>query len=243
MDKSIIIAGPTTTGKSEIAEIIARNIRGAIINTDNYYFYANDTFHVGLGLAKDEPPADIPHYLFGVRHIAQPKPSPSEFLQLVEHAVYDAVRRGFVPIIQGCSFTLNHTLIRKHKPPHTYIPLWYDTSDLQERCYARVRQMLADGLLDETQKLIDVGYDTAWIAQEGIIYAPTIAFLKSVKRPRDHELIMHISDGIIAKALEQEKKYCRLRTVQRVYHHNDPMSAARKILQNYQQHKHIAHLH
>jgi len=79
----IIITGPTTTGKSEISEIVARKINGAIINSDNYYFYANDQLRIGLGLAKDEPAKDIPSYLFGIRSLSQPKPDPAEFLQLV----------------------------------------------------------------------------------------------------------------------------------------------------------------
>ncbi len=230
--QSIIIAGPTTTGKSEISEIIARQVGGAIINTDNYYFYANEEFHIGLGLAKNEPATDIPSYLFGIRKISQPKPDPIEFLKLVEEVAANACERGLVPIIQGCYFTLNNALISLNKTPHVYVPIWHHKNDLRNRCRMRVEQMLDEGLLDEAQRLIDSGHDTSWIAKEGIIYAPTLHYLRNPGQTRE-ELTAAICDGIMTKAIEQETKYRGLKNVHWIPHHNNPVTAASKILQQW----------
>jgi tRNA A37 N6-isopentenylltransferase MiaA len=227
--KSIIIAGPTTTGKSEISEMLARKVNGAIINTDNYYFYANDDFHIGLGLSKDEPPADIPCCLFGIREINEPKPNTEEFYQLVVGAAQRALAKGYIPIIQGCSFTLNAKLIDAGLTQRAFIPIWKNKDSLRRRCLERIQQMLDEGLIEEAKRIIEHQADSAWIAQEGIIYRPTIDYVKNGKNDLS-KLINDIATGIIKKAEEQEVKYKKLKKVTWITHDNSPGEAFKQIL-------------
>lgn len=229
LSRTIIIAGPTTTGKSEISELLARKVSGAIINTDNYYYYMDEDFHIGLGLNKDEPPKDIPSYMFGTLHIREPKPNTDEmYIQTLE-AAEDALAKGYVPILQGCSFTLNNKLIAAGFTDNIFIPIWATKDDLQDRCSNRTRQMLSEGLLKEAQTIIDKGLDHSWIAEEGIIYNPTINYLKSGPTNQE-ELISQIVKGITDKAEEQEQKYRKLENVSWITHHNDPQDAYEQIL-------------
>ncbi len=224
----VIIAGPTTTGKSEISELLARTVNGAIINSDNYYLYANDIFRIGLGLSRDEPPKDIQTYLFGGRHLSQPKPNPDEFFVRVVEAANDACQKGLIPIVQGCSFTLNQRLITSGISSRIFIPIWTDTSSLLLRCHARVKQMIDERLLNEVREIIACGLDTSWIATEGIIYQPTIRYVMSGGSNID-DLIEAITRGIVAKAKEQERKYRTLDGVWWVPHDNSPQAAFREI--------------
>jgi len=91
--------------------------------------------------------------------------------------------------------------------------------------------MLAEGLLNEVKAIIDSGNDTSWIAREGIIYAPAIAFLQG-QIQSEQKLIQAISDGIINRALEQEAKYKTLESAKITWicHQNDPEFAAEEIL-------------
>jgi tRNA A37 N6-isopentenylltransferase MiaA len=229
METGLIIAGPTTTGKSEITAELAHVINGAIINSDNYYFYANEDFHVGLGLAQDEPSTGIPCYLFGGRALAEPKPDPSEFYDLVIAAADDAQALGRTPIVQGCSFTLNNKLIEANVANNVYIPIWSSKKYLLERCYQRVQQMLDEGLVEETRKIVEQGLDKSWIATEGIIYAPTVEYIKDREVDKER-LIAAIVTGIANKAEEQEQKYRRLEGVIWIEHDNNVEEALGKIV-------------
>jgi tRNA dimethylallyltransferase len=61
MQKIILIAGPTGSGKSEIALRLAKKINGAIINTDSMQVYKE----IKILSARPESYFNISHYLYG----------------------------------------------------------------------------------------------------------------------------------------------------------------------------------
>lgn len=66
----IVVAGPTASGKSELALALARAFKGAVINADSMQVYRGLRI---LSAAPDPAAApDVPHYLFGVLDPAEP---------------------------------------------------------------------------------------------------------------------------------------------------------------------------
>ena len=61
MQKIILIAGPTGSGKSEIALRLAKKINGEIINTDSMQVYRE----IQILSARPENYFNITHYLYG----------------------------------------------------------------------------------------------------------------------------------------------------------------------------------
>jgi tRNA dimethylallyltransferase len=62
MQPALIVAGPTCSGKSALAEVIARAFGGTVINADAMQCYA------GMAVITAQPGAsDVPHALYGVR--------------------------------------------------------------------------------------------------------------------------------------------------------------------------------
>ena len=61
MQKIILIAGPTGSGKSEIALRLAKKINGEIINTDSMQVYKE----IKILSARPESFSNIAHYLYG----------------------------------------------------------------------------------------------------------------------------------------------------------------------------------
>ena len=61
MQKIILIAGPTGSGKSEIALRLAKKINGEIINTDSMQVYKE----IKILSARPESYFNISHYLYG----------------------------------------------------------------------------------------------------------------------------------------------------------------------------------
>ena len=80
----IMIAGPTASGKSQLAVDLARRFGGAVINADSMQLYADLT----IVTARPQPQEiqDIPHYLFGICDAAH-RASVAEWLGLATTAI------------------------------------------------------------------------------------------------------------------------------------------------------------
>jgi tRNA dimethylallyltransferase len=59
----IVIAGPTGTGKSDIAIRLAKSINGVIINADSRQVYKE--MNIGTARPSEEQLAQVPHFLYG----------------------------------------------------------------------------------------------------------------------------------------------------------------------------------
>ncbi len=94
----IVIAGPTATGKSDVAVSLARRIGGEIISADSMQVYR----HMDIGTAKITPDR-----MRGVRHHLIDVVNPDEpfnvalFKELAVKAIDGILRRGRIPIMAG----------------------------------------------------------------------------------------------------------------------------------------------
>ena len=103
--KSIIITGPTASGKSDFAHKLAQQINGAIINCDSVQIYAgieniSASPFANETVAKSEMIDDVPYKLFSIlplnKHI-----SVSEYLALARDAMNEVIAMGKTPIFVG----------------------------------------------------------------------------------------------------------------------------------------------
>lgn len=102
---SIIITGPTASGKSDFAHKLAMQINGAIINCDSVQIYAgieniSASPFPSVDAAKSEQIDGVPYKLFSIlplnEHI-----SVSEYLTLARKAMNEVIAMGRVPIFVG----------------------------------------------------------------------------------------------------------------------------------------------
>lgn len=94
----IFLAGPTATGKSEIALLLAGRVGGEIITVDSMQVYRG----LDIGTAKP-PPADrarVPHHLIDVVDMTGPFDA-AQFIRLAQEAVAEVQLRQRVPIFCG----------------------------------------------------------------------------------------------------------------------------------------------
>ncbi len=96
--KAIIIAGPTASGKSELALYIAANIGGKIINADSMQVYKE--FRVLTARPTQADEAQAPHGLYGSVPVATPF-SVGKWLAEAHKQVEMAVHSGQIPIFVG----------------------------------------------------------------------------------------------------------------------------------------------
>ncbi len=94
---TVIITGPTASGKTARAVDVARALDGEIISADSRQIYQG----MDLGTGKDlEEYGDVPHHLIDIRPAGY-KYNLYEFLRDCRAAVSDIISRGKTPVICG----------------------------------------------------------------------------------------------------------------------------------------------
>lgn len=98
MNKLVVIAGPTASGKSDLAVQLARQFNGEIISADSRQVYRG--FDIGSGKITKKEMAGVPHHLLDV---ANPKRifTVSQYQKLAQKKVAEIWAKNKLPIIVG----------------------------------------------------------------------------------------------------------------------------------------------
>ncbi len=107
--KILVIAGPTGSGKTELAISLAKELKGEIICADSLTVYRS--FNIGTAKPTLEQRHSIPHHLLD---IFEPTESftAADFRTASANAINDIVMRGKNPIIAGGAGLYLRTLLR-----------------------------------------------------------------------------------------------------------------------------------
>src|SRR5271169_4293413 len=94
----VLIAGPTATGKSEIALRLAEQVGGEIISADSMQVYRG----LDIGTAKPSlaDRARVPHHLINICDLTESFDA-AQFARLAHRVVAEIRSRGHVPILCG----------------------------------------------------------------------------------------------------------------------------------------------
>lgn len=114
-----LIAGPTASGKSELALRLAEASGGTVINADSAQIYA-DLSIVAASPDEDEQ-ARAPHRLYGVRDGAEPC-SAADWAALAKGAIAESHEAGPLPILVGGTGLYMRTLLDGIAPVPTIDP-------------------------------------------------------------------------------------------------------------------------
>ncbi len=95
---AVVLAGPTATGKSELAVLLAERLGGEIISADSRQAYRG--LRIGTAAPSPEQLARVPHH--GVGFLApSDRYGAGRFSELAREWMADIGSRGLVPIIAG----------------------------------------------------------------------------------------------------------------------------------------------
>jgi tRNA dimethylallyltransferase len=97
----VVIAGPTGTGKSELALRLAEAIGGEIVNYDSVQIYRG--FDIGSAKPSVETRSLVPHHLFDIVDATE-EFNAADFAAAAERVCSQIVARGNVPILTGGTF-------------------------------------------------------------------------------------------------------------------------------------------
>ena len=96
MNKVILLAGPTASGKSDLAIYIAKKINGEIVNADSMQVYKE----IKILSARPGNYQGVRHHLYGFLSVKK-KFSTGEWIQLAEKKINDITKRKKIPIFVG----------------------------------------------------------------------------------------------------------------------------------------------
>ncbi len=96
--RTIVIAGPTATGKSAVAVELARRLGGEIISVDSMQVYRG--LDVGTAKPSAAQRAAVAHHLLDVVTVRDPFDA-ARFAALAGEAIADILGRGRLPILSG----------------------------------------------------------------------------------------------------------------------------------------------
>lgn len=110
--KVIILAGPTGSGKSDIALHLCREIGGEIVTADSIQVYKG----MDIGTAKPTPDEQelVKHHLIDIREVSESF-NVVDFYYEARHAIQTILSRDNVPVVVGGSGFYIHSLI--YGPP------------------------------------------------------------------------------------------------------------------------------
>jgi len=96
MNKVILLAGPTASGKSELAIYIAKKINGEIINADSMQVFKE----IKILSARPEDYKNIKHHLYGFVSVKK-NFSTGEWIKYTEKKIHEILKKKKTPIIVG----------------------------------------------------------------------------------------------------------------------------------------------
>ncbi|MEI6042419.1 MAG: tRNA (adenosine(37)-N6)-dimethylallyltransferase MiaA [bacterium] len=98
LEKAIVVYGPTATGKSDLAVLLAKKFNGEIISADSRQVYKG--LDLGTGKITKKEMQGVPHYMLDV---INPKKiyTADKFAKQALKIANDIISRGKVPIICG----------------------------------------------------------------------------------------------------------------------------------------------
>ena len=98
--RAVLIAGPTASGKSALALMLAEKLGGEIVNADSMQLYREMRVLTARPSAAEE--ARVPHHLYGVRDATQPL-SAGRWAVCAAATMREIASRGRLPIVVGGS--------------------------------------------------------------------------------------------------------------------------------------------
>lgn len=195
---TIIILGPTGSGKTGISIDIAKAIGGEIISADSRAIYKG--MDIGTAKPSKEEQAQVPHWGLDLIEPGE-RFTVADWKRYAEQKIREIKSRGHTPIIVGGTGLYIDALIydyqfkgptgekigdytketcsdrTKIKGDYLLVGIKWPTSELRARLKQRIEQMFTPALYAETKKLVqDYGWDNQ--AMKSNIYEYAYKYLQ-----------------------------------------------------------------
>ena len=180
MNPIITILGPTATGKTRIAALLAKHIGAEIVSADSRQIYKRMDVGTGKDL-KDYTIAgvEIPYHLIDVEEPGKVN-TVFQYQKLAQEAILDIQQRGKPVILCGGSGMYIEALLQGYQStpiPSTIFGTKGDRDEVRRRITLRLKERLENGMIEEVQALINEGVSTEQLYKYGLEYRYVMLYL------------------------------------------------------------------
>ena len=185
--KTLIILGPTGSGKTGVSIELAKKLNGEIISADSRAIYKG--MDIGTAKPSKEEQDGIPHYGLDLVEPGE-RFTVADWKAYAEEKIKDIKSRGKLPIIVGGTGLYIDALIYDYhfeqkscsdrteiKGDYNIVGIKWETEKLRERLSKRVNQMFSPELYEEVKKLVQA-YGWGSQAMKSNIYEYAYQYLE-----------------------------------------------------------------
>lgn len=187
---SVMLVGPSSVGKTDIALALAMRLGGEIVNADKFYLYRG--FPSTTGLPDFSMYPDVPTHLYEILDPHEQCPSEHTFASDVSHAIDAISSRGAIPIVEGCYYRFSRAILNTVSERRWLVVgiKWPPTTNVASLVSRRVDEIFHDRAgIDEVRMALERGYRRTYVMREGSMVRPLVEYI----------------DGEITLALAKEK--------------------------------------
>ncbi|MCX6713067.1 MAG: tRNA (adenosine(37)-N6)-dimethylallyltransferase MiaA [Candidatus Vogelbacteria bacterium] len=165
--KILVIVGPTASGKSNLAVLLAKKFGGEVVSADSRQVYRG--LNIGSGKVTTKEMAGVTHHLLS---IASPKRvySVAQYQVTATRVIADILKRGKRPIICGGTGQYVQSIVDGLSLPLT---------SLKNKIEIRLLKRLKQGMIAEVKKLRADGLSWKRLESFGLEYRYLARFLQN----------------------------------------------------------------
>ncbi len=175
MPKALLITGPTSVGKTQLAFEIARRQRGEVINGDKFYFYKE--FNLGTGVKDSISNTDVEKHLYQTLNPHDKVPDASEYKDLASSAIDLIDKKSHLPIMEVYPFSYAKKISEEKTEIAMFGLLPSQRVNLEDKIRQRIKTLLEEGLVSETEQALEKGYRNTFVMENAASYQPLIKVL------------------------------------------------------------------
>lgn len=210
-DKTIVILGPTASGKTGVSIEIAKKIGGEIISADSRAIYQG--MELGTAAPSIEEQAGVPHYGIGIV-APDERFTVADWKQFAEGKIQEIRARGKIPMVVGgtglyidaliydYSFSEQKKLDQSDRKEvcsnYLTIGIKWEPEQLRERIVARADNLFVQELFAETENLV-AKYNWNTQAMKSNIYQFAWGYLQGEYNLEEAKKLFILDDWHLAK--------------------------------------------
>jgi tRNA dimethylallyltransferase len=180
MNPIITILGPTATGKTRIAVLLAKHIGAEIVSADSRQIYKRMDIGTGKDL-KDYTISNIkiPYHLIDIEEPGKVN-TVFNYQQLAQQAIREIQQRNKPIILCGGSGMYIEALLQGYQSnpiPSVIFGIMGDRDEVRRRITIRLKERLENGMIEEVQALINEGVSTEQLFMYGLEYRYIMLYL------------------------------------------------------------------
>jgi len=180
MNPIITILGPTATGKTRVAVLLAKQIGAEIVSADSRQIYKR--MDIGTGKDLKEYSVDgvnTPYHLIDIEEPGKVN-TVFQYQKLAQNAILYIQQRNKPVILCGGSGMYIEALLQGYQStpiPSIIFGIKGDRDEVRRRITVRLKERLENGMLAEVQSLIDEGVSLEQLYKYGLEYRFVMLYL------------------------------------------------------------------